>query len=66
MRLVRNMGLNIETSQYFFKLFFGFFNDRDYDGMIRIIGFSIESSSTNVRFSIETLMEEFKPIVVEK
>ena len=39
---------------------------RDFDRKIINIGFSTESSSTNVRLSVGSLMEQIKPIVVEK
>ena len=39
---------------------------RAYEGNIRNVGVSTESSSTNVRLSIETFNEQIKLIVVEK
>ena len=39
---------------------------RDYDKKIVNIGFSAESSSTKVRLSVGTLMEQIKLVVVEK
>ena len=39
---------------------------RDYDRRIESIGFPIEVSTTNVKPTLKTLMEEIKLIVVKK
>ena len=41
-------------------------DNQDFDARINIKGFSIKSSSTGVRFSIETLIDEIKTVVPEK
>ena len=38
----------------------------DSNARIEVMGFSIETSFINVTLSIETLMEEIKPVVSEK
>ena len=39
---------------------------QDFDAKINFNGFSIEASSTRVRFSLEILIDELKPGVAEK
>ena len=39
---------------------------QDFDARIKIIGFSMESTSTGVRFTNGTLIDELKPVVAEK
>ena len=41
-------------------------DNRDFDARININGFPTKSSSTGVRLSIETLIDEIKTIVAEK
>ena len=38
---------------------------REYDGMISK-SFSVEYSSINAKFWVKTLVEEMKPVIVEK
>ena len=42
---------------------FGFSDPSDSDATTDVCDHSIKSSSTNVKFSIDTLMEETKPVV---
>ena len=58
------MRLKINTNRKN-STFFEFFDYQDYDGRVRNFSSSKKLMSKSVRFSIETLMKEIKPLVDE-
>ena len=63
---MRSLWIWISTKILFFNIFFSFPDYRDYDGSIKNITFSIQFSSSNVKFSFEISLEEVKPLIIEK
>ena len=57
---------NIRDQPFFSNNLLKILDSQDSDASIKIIGFSIESSSTRVTLPIEILIDELKPGVADE